>query len=53
MTVGRMKYLNGIYDALLTTDQMVQLDSGPAKGKDVAQAWFTESYSFYSPYAQV
>jgi len=32
---------------------MVQLDAGPMKGMDVAKAWFAESYSFYSPYAQV
>jgi hypothetical protein len=51
--VGRMKYLGPIYNALLTTTEMVQLDSGPAKGKDVAVAWFNESFSFYSPYAQV
>jgi hypothetical protein len=48
-----MKYLGPIYDALLTTTEMVHLDSGDAKGKDVAAAWFKESYDFYSPYAQV
>jgi len=48
-----MKYLAPIYNALLTTTQPVQLDSGAADGKVVAAAWFKESYSFYSPYAQV
>jgi len=48
-----MKYLGPIYEALLTTTEMVQLDTGAEKGKVVAAAWFKESYSFYSPYAQV
>jgi len=40
-TVGRMKYLSPIYTALLVSGQ-----------KDVAEKWFKDSYSFYSPYAQ-
>jgi len=52
-TVGRMKYLAPIYNALLTTTEPVQLDSGPMDGKKVAMDWYNESYSFYSPYAQV
>jgi len=35
-----MKYLAPIYNALLTTTEMVQLDGGPMKGMDVAKAWF-------------
>jgi len=50
-TVGRMKYLSPIYNALVTTTEKVQLDSGPADGKQVAQDWYQENYSFYSPYA--
>jgi len=53
MTVGRMKYLGPIYDALLKTTMPVILASGNMDGKAVAKMWFEESYNFYSPYAQV
>jgi len=53
MTVVRMKYLGPIYDALLTTKLPVILTSGNMDGKAVAKMWFEESFSFYSPYAQV
>lgn len=41
-TVGRMKYLTPIYTALINSGQ-----------RDLAKQWFKDSYSFYSPYAQV
>ena len=41
-TIGRMKYLSGIYNALMQNNR-----------ETTAQAWFQEAYSFYSPYAQV
>jgi len=50
-TVGRMKYVGPIYDALLTTKLPVILASGNMDGKAVAKMWFEENYSFYSPYS--
>jgi len=40
-TVGRMKYLTPIYNALLKSGQ-----------KKEALMWYNESHDFYSPYAQ-
>lgn len=39
-TIGRMKYLSGIYNALMDTNR-----------ETLAKDWYNEAYSFYSPYA--
>ena len=41
-TIGRMKYLSGIYNALMQNNRQT-----------TAKEWYNEAYSFYSPYAQV
>ena len=41
-TIGRMKYLSGIYNALMANNR-----------ETTAVEWYNEAYSFYSPYAQV
>jgi hypothetical protein len=51
-TIGRMKYLSPVYDALLTTTFPITFEDGSTKpGKQVAQEWFQLNYDFYSPYA--
>jgi len=39
-TIGRMKYLSGIYKALMANNR-----------ETTAVEWYNEAYSFYSPYA--
>ena len=45
-TIGRMKYLSGIYNTLMTT-----IYDTAGENKVLAKNWYAEAYLFYSPYA--
>jgi hypothetical protein len=51
-TIGRMKYLSPVYNALLNTKYPITFADGTTKpGLTVAKEWFAANFDFYSPYA--